>query len=47
MTHREFGREPSGWRKAARDLLVTVAFLAAAAVLFVSGELLFYGHVNW
>jgi hypothetical protein len=46
VTHRGVS-EPRWWLRLVRDLLVTAVFFAAAAVLFVSGDLLFHGHVNW
>jgi hypothetical protein len=46
MTHRGVP-EHGLWWKLGRDLLFLAVAAGASTVLFIIGDLLLYGHVNW
>ena len=46
MAHRGIP-EPSRWRKLCWELLASLALGAVLCTLFIIGDLLVYGHVNW
>jgi hypothetical protein len=47
MMHRGAGREHGWLWKLGRDLLVMAVFAGLFSVVFILGDLLFYGTVNW